>query len=79
MLERNFLPGGQVKSQAKDMDNILSAAQIAGLQLPLTELVAKQYQSILPLIPHADHSAALIALERLNPGKRVGTEPDILP
>lgn len=79
MLERNFLPGGQVKSQAKDMDNILSAAKVAGLQLPLTELVAQRYQSILASIPHADHSAALIALERLNPGKRLGDAPDTLP
>lgn len=79
MLERNFLPGGQVKSQAKDMTNILSAAEVAGLQLPLTELVAQRYQSILASLPHADHSAALIALERLNPGKRVGEAPDILP
>ena len=79
MLERNFLPGGQVKSQAKDMDNILSAATVAGLQLPLTELVAQHYHSILASLPHADHAAALIALERINPGKRVGTAPDILP
>jgi 3-hydroxyisobutyrate dehydrogenase-like beta-hydroxyacid dehydrogenase len=79
MLERNFLPGGQVKSQAKDMDNILSAAKLAGLQLPLTELVAERYHSILASLPHADHSAALIALERLNPGKRLGDAPDVLP
>ncbi|HXA46114.1 MAG TPA: NAD(P)-dependent oxidoreductase [Burkholderiaceae bacterium] len=79
MLERNFLPGGQVKSQAKDMDNILSAAQLAGLQLPLTEVVAERYHSILASLPHADHSAALIALERLNPGKRLGDAPDVLP
>jgi len=79
MLERNFLPGGQVKSQAKDMHNILSAASAAGLQLGLTELVAARYDSLLPTIPHADHSAALIALEQGNPGKRVGTAPDTLP
>src|SRR5690606_30946573 len=37
MLDRNFMPGGQVKSQAKDMENILIAAAAAGLKLPLTE------------------------------------------
>ena len=79
MLERNFMPGGQVKSQVKDMDNILNAAKLAGLQLPLTEVVAERYRSILESIPHADHSAALIALERLNPGKRLGDAPDVLP
>ena len=79
MLERNFLPGGQVKSQAKDMHNILHAASAAGVQLALTELAAARYDSILQAIPHADHSAALIALEQANPGKRVGTAPDTLP
>lgn len=79
MLARNFVPGGQVKSQAKDMHNILNAASAAGVQLGLTELVAARYDSILKTIPHADHSAALIALEQANPGKRVGTEPDALP
>jgi 2-hydroxy-3-oxopropionate reductase len=79
MLERNFMPGGQVKSQVKDMDNILSAAANAGLRLPVTELVAERYRSILNALPHADHAAALIALERLNPGKRVGIAPDKLP
>ena len=79
MLERNFLPGGQVKSQTKDMHNILGAAAAAGVHLAVTEVVAARYDSILTSIPHADHSAALIALERDNPGKRVGSEPDILP
>jgi len=79
MLDRNFLPGGQVKTQAKDMDNILAAAAAAGLTLPVTELVAQRYHSILPAIPHADHSAALIGLERINPGKRLGKELDELP
>ena len=78
MLERNFVPGGQVKSQAKDMHNILNAAAAAGVQLALTELVAARYDSILTTIPHADHAAALIALEEANPGKRVGSAPDRL-
>jgi 2-hydroxy-3-oxopropionate reductase len=79
MLERNFIPGGQVKSQAKDMHNILRAAAAAEVQLALTELVAARYDSILPSIPHADHAAALIALEQANPGRRVGAKPDLLP
>ena len=79
MLKRNFMPGGQVKSQAKDMHNILDAAAAAGLHLGLTELVAQRFDSILASLPHADHAAGLIALERENPGKRVGTGPDTLP
>ena len=79
MLERNFIPGGQVKTQLKDMRNILAAAADAGVALPVTALVTEQYQSIATDLPHADHSAALIALERINPGLRLGDAPDQLP
>lgn len=76
MLERNFVPGGQVKTQLKDMRNILAAAADAGVALPVTALVTEQYQAIVADLPHADHSAALIALERINPGLRLGDAPD---
>lgn len=79
MLDRNFLPGGQVKSQTKDLENVLIAAAAAGVTLPVTALVTQAYRSILDVVPNADQSAALLALERMNPGKRVGTEPDKLP
>lgn len=79
MLDRNFMPGGQVKTQVKDMHNILDAAHAAGLRLPLTELVTERYESIAATFPRADHSAALLALEQLNGGKRVGVAPDQLP
>ena len=79
MLDRNFMPGGQVKSQAKDLENVLIAAAAAGVTLPVAELVAQSYRSILDAVPNADQSAALLALERLNPGKRVGEAPDKLP
>ncbi len=76
MLDRNFIPGGQVKSQAKDMDNILAAATDAGLQLPVTSLVTDLYRGILDAFSHADQAAVLLALEALNPGKRVGKTQD---
>ena len=79
MLDRNFLPGGQVKSQAKDMDNILAAAAIAGLHLPLTAQVGASFNSILQTAPQADQSAALLALEQINPGIRLGNRADQLP
>jgi 2-hydroxy-3-oxopropionate reductase len=79
MLERNFMPGGQVKTQLKDQRNILAAAEAAGVVLPVTQLVTKQYETIEAELPRADHSAALLALERMNPGKRLGEAPDILP
>jgi 2-hydroxy-3-oxopropionate reductase len=78
MLERNFVAGGQVKTQLKDQRNILAAAEAAGITLPVTQLVTERYQSLVETVPHADHSAALLGLEALNPGQRVGTAPDKL-
>ncbi len=79
MLDRNFIPGGQIKTQTKDLENILIAATNAGISLPVTEIVASHFQSLLASVPFADHSAALLALERSNPGKRVGSGADKLP
>jgi 3-hydroxyisobutyrate dehydrogenase-like beta-hydroxyacid dehydrogenase len=79
MLDRNFMPGGQVKSQLKDLRNVLVAAADAGLTLPLTALVTERYASIVDALPRADHAAALLALEQLNPGQRLGDRPDQLP
>lgn len=79
MLERNFMPGGQVKSQLKDMNNVLAAAAEAGVALPLAALVTAHYASIGDSHPAADQSAALIALEQVNPGHRLGSLPDRLP
>jgi len=79
MLERNFMPGGQVKSQYKDLENVLVAAADAGLQLPLTELVTRHYQRLMDTAPKADQSAVLLATEARNPGKRLGEGDDKLP
>jgi 2-hydroxy-3-oxopropionate reductase len=78
MLERNFVAGGKVTTQLKDQRNILAAAEAAGVVLPLTELVTARYMTLSKTMPQADHSAALIGLEQLNPGQRVGTAPDQL-
>ncbi|MGK5078441.1 NAD(P)-dependent oxidoreductase [Janthinobacterium sp. HLX7-2] len=78
MLERNFVAGGQVKSQIKDMHNILAAAEAARVTLPLTQLVTQRYETIAATYPTADHAAALLALEALNPGQRLGNGPDKL-
>ncbi len=79
MLERNFMPGGQVQSQAKDMQNILTAAQQHGLQLPQAELIAQVYQRLLARYPQADQSAALLDLELHNPTVRLTQLADQLP
>ena len=79
MLDRNFMPGGQVMSQHKDLENVLIAAANAGLRLPVTELVTEHYQSLMPIAPRADQSAVLLALEQTNQGLRLGTAADQLP
>lgn len=76
MLERNFVAGGKVATQLKDQRNILAAAQAAGVTLPVTELVTERYRVLAETLPQADHSAALVGLEGINPGQRVGIEPD---
>jgi 2-hydroxy-3-oxopropionate reductase len=78
MLNRNFVAGGKVTTQLKDQRNILAAAEAAGVVLPISELVTARYMTLAKTIPQADHSAALIGLEQLNPGQRVGTAPDQL-
>lgn len=76
MLDRNFKPGGQIKSQAKDHANIMDAAQDAGLRLPLTALVADLFNGLLATYPEADQAAALLALEGMNKDIRLGEKPD---
>ncbi|MRX10448.1 NAD-binding protein [Pseudoduganella sp. FT25W] len=78
MLDRNFVAGGKITTQLKDQRNILAAAEAAGIVLPLTELVTARYMTLSRQIPQADHSAALIGLEQMNPGQRVGAAPDQL-
>lgn len=79
MLARDFLPGAQVTIQLKDLHNILAAAHGAHLSLPFAELAERRYASLANDLGMADHSAALIALERDNPGARLGDLPDRLP
>jgi 3-hydroxyisobutyrate dehydrogenase-like beta-hydroxyacid dehydrogenase len=76
MLARDFVPGGQVKSQVKDLRNVLAAAEGAGLSLPFAELAERRYAALEDDLGTADHSAALIGLERDNPGARLGDLPD---
>ncbi|MES2758371.1 MAG: NAD(P)-dependent oxidoreductase [Pseudomonadota bacterium] len=79
MLDRNFMPGGQVKSQLKDLRNVLVAAADAGVVLPVAALVTEHYSAIADAYPAADQCAALLALEKVNPGHRLGDAADLLP
>lgn len=79
MLDRNFMPGGQVKSQYKDMENILAAAADASISLPLAQIITNHYQSLIESSPLADQSAILLAVEKLNHGTRLGSSENKLP
>lgn len=80
MLDRTWLPGAQVKMHVKDLRAILSAADSAGLELPIAETVAALFEDLAAAgYEKCDHSALLLELERLNPGKRMGDKPDTLP
>lgn len=79
MLDRSFLPGGKVRTQHKDMQNILAAAEDAGVALPVTEMVSDIFAKLLQHQPDADHSAAILELEQQNPAHRLGDGPTALP
>ena len=79
MLDRNFMPGGQVKSQYKDMENILAAAGESNVSLPLAQLITNNYQSLIESSPLADQSAILLAVEKMNLGTRLGSSENKLP
>ncbi len=80
MLDRTFLPGGPVRMHLKDFNNILTAAEEAGLDLPLSRQMQALFQS---LAEHGgsgyDHSAVLLEIERMNAPARLGDKPDTLP
>jgi 2-hydroxy-3-oxopropionate reductase len=79
MLDRNFMPGGQVKSQYKDMENILAAAGESNVSLPLAKLITINYKSLIESSPLADQSAILLAVEKMNQGARLGSSENKLP
>ena len=79
MLDRNFMPGGQVKSQYKDMENILAAAAASNISLPLAQMITNHYQSLIESSPLADQSAILLAVEKINHGTRLGSSENKLP
>lgn len=76
MLDRNFKPGGQIKSQAKDHINIMAAADEADLKLPLTALVADLFNGMLTSHAEADQAGVLLALEEINENIRLGDKTD---
>lgn len=70
MVERDFVPGGSVDVQLKDLNIALGEASELGLRLPLTEKVSAMFQSMADLgSGDVDHSALIVELERMNNGQ----------
>lgn len=78
MVERNWVPGGPLALQLKDLDNALEVARRVGLRLPLTEQARAAFHALAHdmKMPRHDHAAYLRWLEAMNPGKRLGSAPD---
>ncbi|MET4806003.1 NAD(P)-dependent oxidoreductase [Limibacillus sp. MBR-115] len=78
MLERNWMPGGPIRMQLKDLNNVIEVAREAGLTLPLTEKAQRAYSDLNDAMSagNQDHSAYLLWLEALNGGKRLGQGAD---
>ncbi len=81
MIDRNWVPGGPLLHQLKDLDNALEVARHVGLDLPLTEQAREAFSDLTndPKTARNDHSAYMRWLELQNPGHRLGTGPDQVP
>ncbi len=78
LLERNFIPGGAVKTQLKDLNTAL--AVVEGLHLPVTAKTQEIYQTLVNNgASDYDHSAYLLELENINPGKKLTQAETKLP
>lgn len=81
MLKRDWVPGGPLELQLKDLNNALDVAKEAGLRLPLTEQARTAFQELTHEMDMGrnDHSAYLRWLEVQNPDSRLGQGEDLIP
>jgi 2-hydroxy-3-oxopropionate reductase len=69
MIERDFVPGGTMAIQLKDLQTIVKAAQGYHLTLPLAERTTGLYDDALAAgVAAPDHSAQLLQIERMSGG-----------
>jgi len=67
MVNRDFVPGGAIMVQLKDLNIALAEATNLKLSLPLTEKVTSMFQAMADLgNGDIDHAALILELERLN-------------
>jgi 2-hydroxy-3-oxopropionate reductase len=67
MLDRNFQPGGKVKSHRKDLEIVLSVAKEMGICLPGTAMMSQLFNAVVAHDgPDWDHSAIVTVLESMS-------------
>ena len=66
MIDRNFVPGGLIKNQIKDLKAALEVAETLGLQLPLTDRVCELFVALAEAGKEdLDHSALILQIEAM--------------
>ena len=71
IIERNFVPGGLIKNQIKDLDAALEVANRLGVTLPLTQQVRQLFVDLADSGKEMlDHSALILRLEALSAEKK---------
>ncbi len=65
MVDREFIPGGKVTTQIKDMETILAAGAEVGLELPLSREVYRRYLDLRDRMGGGDldHAALFLQIE----------------
>jgi 2-hydroxy-3-oxopropionate reductase len=77
MLDRNWVPGGPTRMQVKDLRTIVATAAELGLNLPLANCTAGLFESMMASgLGEYDHSALLLQIEKINPGKNGEYNPN---
>jgi len=67
MLDRNFQPGGKVKSHRKDLEIVLSVAKELGICLPGTAMISQLFNAVVTHGgPDWDHAAIVTVLESMS-------------
>lgn len=80
ILDRNWLPGGQVRNMLKDLNAVVEAAEDCGLDLPFVNLARSLFTALHDRgVAGYDHTSLLLEIEHRNPPHRVGDKPDVTP
>jgi len=66
MIRRNFVPGGHIKNQIKDLDTILATAARYGVPMPLTSRICELFVALRDTHGESlDHSAIILQIEKM--------------